>query len=60
MDLIKFMDKLYNTDANFKIVRNKYYYRYNKRKLIDPDPSRYRYLLPQTETFLFESETELC
>ena len=45
MDLIKFMDKLYNTDANFKIIRNKNHYRYNKRKLIDPDPSRYRYLI---------------
>lgn len=101
MDLMKFMDKLYTTDANFKIIRNKYYYRYNKRRLIDPDPSRYRYLimyknkaimkltppdhyypvwsvnitqpvddihliesvinlLPQTETFLFESEAVLC
>lgn len=101
MDLMKFINKLYNTDANFKIVRNKCYYGHNKNNRINPDPSRYRYLimyknkaimkltppdhyypiwsvniaqpvddihliesiinlLPQTETFLFESETELC
>ena len=45
MNLIKFMDELYTTDSNFKIVRNKNYYGYDKRKLIDPDPSRYRYLI---------------
>ena len=101
MDLMKFMDKLHNADANFKIVRNKYYYGHNKNNGIDSDPSRFRYLilyenkaimkltppdhyysvwsvnvaqpvddiqliklvinlLPQTETFLFESETKLC
>lgn len=101
MDLMKFMDELYTTDSNFKIVRNKYYYGHNKNNGIDSDPSRYRYLLmwqnkaimkltppdhyypvwsvnvtqpvdnmhliesvinllPQTETFLFESETKLC
>lgn len=101
MDLMKFMDKLYTTDSNFKIVRNEYYYGYDKHNKINPDPSRYRYLitwqnkaimkltppdhyyqiwsvnicqpvndihliesvvdlLPQTETFLFESETTLC
>ena len=100
MDLMKFMDELYTTDSNFKIVRNKYYYGHNKNNGIDSDPSRYRYLmmyknkaimkltppdhyypvwsvniaqpvddiqliklvinlLPQTETFLFESETTL-
>lgn len=101
MDLNTFMNKLYDTDANFKIVRNKYYYVFDKSTKIDPDPSRYRYLiiwknneimkltppdhyypvwslnvcqpvndmhliesvinlLPQTEQFLFESETTLC
>ena len=101
MDLMKFMDKLYTTDSNFKIVRNEYYYGYDKHNKINPDPSRYRYLitwqnkaimkltppdhyyqiwyvniaqpvdnmhlielvinlLPQSETFLFESETTLC
>lgn len=45
MDLIKFTDKLYNTDANFKIVRNKYYYGYDKSNMINLDPSRYRYLI---------------
>ena len=100
MNLMKFMDKLYTTNSNFKIVRNKYYYGHNKNNRINPDPSRYRYLmmyknkaimkltppdhyypvwsvniaqpvddiqliklvinlLPQTETFLFESETTL-
>ena len=101
MNLIKFMDELYTTDSNFKIVRNKYYYGHNKNNRINPDPSRYRYLmmyknkaimkltppdhyypvwsvniaqpvddiqliesvinlLPQSETFLFGSETTLC
>lgn len=101
MNLMKFIDKLYDTDANFKIVCNKYYYGHNKNNRINPDPSRYRYLimwknkaimkltppdyyypvwsvnicqpvddihliesvinlLPQTETFLFESEAVLC
>ena len=45
MDLMKFMDELYTTDSNFKIVRNKYYYGHNKNNEIDSDPSRYRYLL---------------
>ena len=101
MNLIKFMDELYTTDSNFKIVRNKYYYGYDKNNRINSDPSRYRYLimwqnkailkltppdhyypvwsvsiaqpvddiqliesvinlLPQSETFLFGSETKLC
>lgn len=101
MDLMKFMDKLYTTDSNFKIIRNKNHYVFDNSTKIDPDPSRYRYLilyknkaimkltppdhyypvwsvnicqpvndmhliesvvdlLPQTEQFLFESETELC
>lgn len=101
MDLMKFMDKLYTTDSNFKIIRNKNHYGFDKSTKIDLDPSRYRYLilyknkaimkltppdhyypvwsvnicqpvddmhliesvinlLPQTETFLFESETTLC
>lgn len=101
MDLNTFMNKLYNTDDNFKIVRNKNHYVFDKSTKIDLDPSRYRYLilyknkaimkltppdnyypvwslnicqpvndmhliesvinlLPQTEQFLFESETTLC
>lgn len=42
---MKFIDKLYSTDANFKIIRNKYYYGYDKHSKINPDPSRYRYLI---------------